>query len=78
MDLETWVSIGSLIGVGLGLYAAMRGFRTELKTDISGLRAELKDDISNLRTVVDRLDDRVYVLATHRSPGPLIVPRTRD
>lgn len=82
MPLETWVSIGALIGVGLSLASLQltttRSLRTELKADIAELRTEVKGDIAELRTVVDRLDDRVYTLATRQAPGPLIVPRPRD
>lgn len=104
MPLETWVSIGTLLGVGLSLaglmFATTRSLRTELKGDISEsrtdlkgdlselrtevkgdiaeLRTEVKGDIAELRTVVDRLDERVYALATGQAPRPLIVPRSRD
>ena len=93
VPLETWVSIGALLGVGLSLAGLLlttvhslrtelRGdiadLRTEVKSDIADLRTEVKSDIADLRTVVDRLDNRVYALATQQSPGPLIVPRSRD
>ncbi len=82
MPLETWVSIGTLLGVGLSLAGLMlattRSLRTELKGDIAELRTELKSDVAELRTVVDRLDERVYALATGQAPRPLIVPRSRD
>ena len=93
MPLETWVSIGTLLGVGLSLAGLMlattRSLRTELKGDLSELRTEVKGDIAELRTevkgdiaelrtVVDRLDERVYALATGQAPRPLIVPRSRD
>lgn len=38
------------------------------------LRAEFKTDIGNLTTIVLRLDERVYDLATGNRPRPLIVP----
>lgn len=38
------------------------------------LRAEFKSDIGNLTTIVLRLDERVYDLATGNRPRPLIVP----
>ncbi len=61
VGLETWVSIGTLLGVAVGLFVAIRttgadlrkeigGLRTELKGDIGSLRTELKDDIAELRT----------------------------
>ena len=71
VPLETWVSVGALIGVGLSLASLQL-------TTTRSLRTELKADIAELRIVVDRLDDRVYTLATRPSPGPLIVPRSRD
>ncbi len=71
VPLETWVSIGALLGVGLSLAGL-------LLTTVHSLRSEVKSDIADLRTVVDRLDNRVYALATQQSPGPLIVPRSRD
>ena len=71
MPLETWVSITTLLGVGLSLGGV------QLATT-RNLRTELKGDIAELQTVVDRLDDRVYTLATRPPPGPLIVPRSRD
>jgi hypothetical protein len=60
VDLQTWVSIGSLLAVGVaivgaftrqtgGLKADIAGLRTELKGDIAGLRTELKGDIAGLR-----------------------------
>ena len=42
LSLDTLVSLGSLVAVGLALYAALRGFRTELKGDIAELRTDLK------------------------------------
>ncbi|MDF1705595.1 MAG: hypothetical protein P1U38_12555 [Aeromicrobium sp.] len=82
VPLETWVSIGALLGVGLSLagllLTTVHSLRTEVKSDIADLRTEVKSDIADLRTVVDRLDNRVYALATQQSPGPLIVPRSRD
>lgn len=82
VPLETWVSIGALLGVGLSLagllLTTVHSLRTELKSDLAELRTEVKSDIADLRTVVDRLDNRVYALATQQSPGPLIVPRSRD
>ena len=82
VPLETWVSIGALLGVGLSLagllLTTVHSLRAELKSDLAELRTEVKSDIADLRTVVDRLDNRVYALATQQSPGPLIVPRSRD
>ncbi|MEG9227521.1 hypothetical protein [Aeromicrobium sp. Sec7.5] len=71
VPLETWVSIGALIGVSLSLAGL-------ILAAIRSLRTEIKSDIAQMRTVVDRLDDRVYTLATRQSTGPLIVPRSRD
>lgn len=74
MSLETWVSIGSLVVVTVGLYGALSAqnsrlrkefgaLRTELKGDLAELRTELKGDNADLRTELKgdlaRLDDRV-------------------
>lgn len=50
--------------------------KVEAKVDTArdGLRAEVKSDIDNLTTIVLRLDERVYDLATGNRPRPLIVP----
>lgn len=65
VGLETWVSIGTLLGVAVGLFVAIRttgaDLRTELKGDIAELRTELKGDIA-------KLDDRVYALAAGLRP----------
>ena len=72
VGLETWVSIGTLLGVAVGLFVAIRttgadlrkeigGLRTELKGDIGSLRTELKDDIAELRT---ELKDDIAELRT--------------
>jgi hypothetical protein len=54
VGLETWVSIGTLLGVAVGLFVAIRttgaDLRTELKGGIAELRTELKGDIAELRT----------------------------
>ena len=83
VGLETWVSIGTLLGVAVGLFVAIRttgadlrkeigGLRTELKGDVGSLRTELKDDIAELRTElkgdIAKLDDRVYALAAGLRP----------
>jgi septal ring factor EnvC (AmiA/AmiB activator) len=61
VSLETWVSIGALLTVGLTLYATIRktgrDVRSELKddiaavrTDLAATRTELKADIAAVRT----------------------------
>lgn len=61
MTLETWVSIGALLAVGLTLFATIRktgrDLRSELKEDIAAVRTELgatrvelKADIAATRT----------------------------
>jgi phage host-nuclease inhibitor protein Gam len=61
VSLETWVSIGALLTVGLTLYATIRktgrDVRSELKDDIAAVRTELaatrtelKADIAVVRT----------------------------
>ena len=59
MPLETLVSLGSLVAVGLALYAAMRGFRTELRTEIADTRTALSADIASTNTRIDTLTTRV-------------------
>ncbi len=54
VGLETWVSIGTLLGVAVGLFVAIR-------TTGADLRKELKGDIA-------KLDDRVYALAAGLRP----------
>ena len=76
VGLETWVSIGTLLGVAVGLFVAIRttgaDLRKELKGDIAELRTELKGDIAELRTElktdIAKLDDRVYALAAGLRP----------
>lgn len=46
----------------------------KIDTTRDELRDELKSDLGNLTTVVLRLDERVYDLATGNRPRPLIVP----
>ena len=42
-----------LVGtVALSFLAELRGFRTEMKADISGLQAEVKEDLKSFRTYV--------------------------
>lgn len=52
--------------------------REELSSKIDAtreeMRAEFKSDIGNLATIVMRLDERVYDLATGSRQHPLIVP----
>lgn len=54
MSYETVTVVGTLLAVVLAVvisnWAMLRGFRTEVRGDISGLRTELKTDISELRT----------------------------
>lgn len=54
VNLDTWVSIAVLLGVGLSLMVYLRSFRAELKTDIAEFRTEVKTDIAELRTEVKR------------------------
>lgn len=83
MELDTWVSIGTLLGVGLVLYATTRqglkDLRDELRAemaaaraDTAALRTEFKADIARLETElrsdIARLDDRVYALAAGLRP----------
>ncbi len=66
VSLETWVSIGTLLGVGAGILIAIRA-----------MGAELKGDIARLDDRVSRLDDRVYALAVGLRPQ-LEDQRTKD
>jgi hypothetical protein len=66
VSLETWVSIGTLLGVAVALFVAIRA-----------LGAELKGDIARLDERVSRLDDRVYALAVGLRPQ-LEDQRTKD
>ena len=58
MEIQTWVSIVTIVAAMAGFHAAMRrevkteigALRTELKDDFAGLRTELKGDIAGLRT----------------------------
>ena len=83
LSLETWVSVAGLLTVLVALSAQARTFRTELKRDIAELRTELKGDIAELRREVksditelrtelkgdiERVDDRVYALASGLKP----------
>ena len=52
MSLETWVSIGSLVVVTVGLYGALSAQNSRLRKEFGALRAELKGDLA-------RLDERV-------------------
>lgn len=89
MDLETWVSIAVLLGTGATICTLMLRaigkldrkidtVRDELGGRIEAsreeLRSEFKTDIGNLITIVLRLDERVYDLATGSRQHPLIVP----
>ncbi len=56
VDLQTWASVGTLIGVGIALIAvmftALNGLRGEiggLRGEIGGLRGEMRDEIGGLR-----------------------------
>ncbi|WP_067441752.1 hypothetical protein [Nocardioides jensenii] len=53
LDLNTWVSVVTMLGVGLALWrhtsSTGRGFREDLKSDIAELRAELTGDNAALR-----------------------------
>ena len=72
MEIQTWVSLVTIVAAMAGFYAATRreirteinGLRTELKGDV----AELKADITNLDDRVGKLDDRVYALAVGLRP----------
>lgn len=77
LSLDTWVSLGTLIAVGIGIVTFMRAetrsIRTELRSETHSLRAELhseshslradlKADIQHLDERVGRLDDCVQRL----------------
>ncbi len=60
MPLETWVSLGSLLGVALALYVALKSdsrrleakidrVSVELRNESAGIKSELTSDISKLR-----------------------------
>ena len=49
MSLDTLVSLGSLLAVGLAIYAAMRGFRTEIRAEIAKSRTELMAAVTATR-----------------------------
>lgn len=75
MPIETWATLGTLLGVGLSLFVAirseMRAMEDRLTTRIGGVDGRidrLEGRIDRLDGRIDRLDDRVYVLAVGLKP----------
>lgn len=57
MDLDTWVSLGTLVALAIGLFTYLNAKFDRIDQRFDQLRAELKEDIRIL-------DARVYALAT--------------
>ena len=78
MDLNTWVSLAALaiFAIRMFTYLDKKFDHVDKKVDATrdDLRTEFKTDIGNLTTIVLRLDERVYDLATGNRARPLIVP----
>ena len=72
MEIQTWVSLVTIVAAMAGLYAALRrelrGEIGELRTDLTNTRTELKADIARVEDRVSSLDDRVYALAVGLRP----------
>jgi len=49
LPLETWVSIGTLLGVAVTMFVAMRSGFSDLRLEINGLRSEMKDEFKDVR-----------------------------
>ncbi|WP_182379569.1 hypothetical protein [Nocardioides sp. WS12] len=64
-DLDTWISLAVLVTALTGFYVALR---RELHAEISGLRGEMADLRVDLKADINRLDDRVYALASGMRP----------
>jgi hypothetical protein len=69
MPIETWTTLGTLLGVGLSLFLAMRtemrAMEHRLTTRIDGVEVR----IDRLDDRICRLDDRVYALAVGLKPA---------
>ena len=69
MEIQTWVSLITIVAAMAGFFAATR---REIRSEIGGLRAELKADMAEMRSDltadIRRLDDRVYALAAGLQP----------
>lgn len=63
MDLDTWVSLGSLVAVAIGLLTYLNRKFEQVDQRFDQQRAEFKADIADVKADLRRLDDRVYALA---------------
>ncbi len=61
MPLDTWVSIGSLLAIAVGIYTPLRAGISRIERELGANRTELKGDIAGL-------DDRVYALGVGLRP----------
>jgi hypothetical protein len=83
VPLETWVSIGTLLGVGLSIVLIMRAMVRDLGVRIDGVeqrlgaridkvegRLEMRiDEVeAKLSARINTLDDRIYALAAGLKP----------
>jgi hypothetical protein len=50
LPLETWVSLGTLIGFGVTILLAIRGVDASLRSEIAGVRSDLGSEIAGVRS----------------------------
>lgn len=55
MPLETWVSLGTLIGFGVTILLAIRGVDASLRSEIAGVRSEIAGVRSDLGSEIGEL-----------------------
>lgn len=59
LSLDTWVSLGTLIGVGVSIATITLRSSRSLREEMRDLRADLKTDIHGLDGRLDKLDERL-------------------
>lgn len=68
MPIETWATLGTLVGVGLSLFLAMRSEMRAMEHRLTARIDGVERRIDGVDGRIDRLDDRVYALASGLKP----------